>query len=206
MQLVDRRPVFPAAVARARLALTEHLADGHQVVAVGLEHRDELVHQVDRRRIDVVQQHHRVRFDLRHQHVAGGRRVRVVGPVERDDVPVDVCQALLFGLREHVVVDQTPRGAHQVRPLTGRRLDCVAGLGELGRRCPPAGSSSCSGVPRCGCRSPCPPRRCAGHRRGWRRPCCRSGRTSPWRRCPAGFSAAGRCTGRVRRRMSGRRT
>ena len=35
-QLVDRRPVVPAAVAAARRPRAEHLADGHHVVAVGL--------------------------------------------------------------------------------------------------------------------------------------------------------------------------
>ena len=45
-------PLSRAAVDAARRARAEHLRDGHQVVAVGLEHRDELLDEVDRRRVE----------------------------------------------------------------------------------------------------------------------------------------------------------
>ena len=80
-----------------------------------------------------MEQHHRAGLDLGLEHVGGRSGVGVVDPVERYDVPIDIGQALPFGLRQHLVVDQPARGTHQIRALTRRRLDRVAGLAELRR-------------------------------------------------------------------------
>ena len=75
----------------------QQVADRHQSVAVGPEHRDELVHQIDGARVGVMEQHNRARLDIGHQHVPRRRRVRVVSPVERDDVPSYFGQAVAAG-------------------------------------------------------------------------------------------------------------
>jgi hypothetical protein len=63
-----------AAVAAARVAGADQVADGDQVVTVGLEHRDELGDEIDGAGVGVVQQDHRARFDLGHQASSGWRR------------------------------------------------------------------------------------------------------------------------------------
>ncbi len=113
--------------------LAEQLADRHQVVVVGLQHRDELVDQVDRAGVGVVQQHHRTGLDLGHQHVSAGRGVRVVDPVERDDVPEDSGQTVLCGLLVDRVVGQAAGRPPQLGRHTGGGGDRIAGPGQLGR-------------------------------------------------------------------------
>lgn len=50
--------VLLAAVDAARRTRAEQFTDGNQAVAVGHEYRDELLHQVDRRGVRVVEEHH----------------------------------------------------------------------------------------------------------------------------------------------------
>ncbi len=54
-QIVDRRPVVPATVEAAGQARPQHLGDGHGVVPVGYQYRQEILDQVDRRSERVVQ-------------------------------------------------------------------------------------------------------------------------------------------------------
>ena len=57
VKVVDGRAVVACAVTAAGFTRSEQLADGHQVIAVGLQHRDELIHQIDCAGIGVVEQH-----------------------------------------------------------------------------------------------------------------------------------------------------
>src|SRR5262245_39512974 len=104
MDVVDGWPIFSSAVAAARCTCAEQVAHGNHVVAIGDQHRQELVYNVDGAGVGIVQQHHRAGFDLGFQHVDGSGGVGVVDPVERDDIPQNFGESLLSGLGAYRLV------------------------------------------------------------------------------------------------------
>ncbi|CKR75178.1 Uncharacterised protein [Mycobacterium tuberculosis] len=78
-----------------------------------------------------MEQHHRTRLDLRHQHVPGCCRVGVVDPVERYNVPKDFGLPNLGRGLAYRIVGQSAGRAIQRRRAAGRRGDHIVGPGEL---------------------------------------------------------------------------